>query len=288
MKKVLLQLDTDPHPSPFDAIVAHDAGIDVLLPCGDVAADDVRDLVHGAIFTRGPDDLANTAVWVGGSDARAGEAVLGKVREAFFGPFQVSVMLDSDGCNTTAAAAVLRLVRERDLDGARAAVVGLGPVGLRAAALLGREGCDVVAVTIPADVLGTDSYRRPRGLATAQEMGIETVEPGDRGELEAALDGAAVIVAAGPASVQLLSREAWSGLDDAELLADCNAAEPVGLEGVEPTDDLVERDGKRVLGALAIGGLKMKVHKACVRRLFEANDHVLDADGVYAVAKEID
>ena len=31
MKKVLLQLDTDEHPSPFDAIVAHDADVDVLL-----------------------------------------------------------------------------------------------------------------------------------------------------------------------------------------------------------------------------------------------------------------
>jgi hypothetical protein len=42
-----------------------------------------------------------------------------------------------------------------------------------------------------------------------------------------------------------------------------------------------------VLGALAIGGPKMKVHKACVRRLFESNDQVLDTDAVYAIAKEL-
>jgi hypothetical protein len=29
------------------------------------------------------------------------------------------------------------------------------------------------------------------------------------------------------------------------------------------------------------------VHKACVRRLFEANDQVLDTDAVYAIAKEL-
>ena len=31
----------------------------------------------------------------------------------------------------------------------------------------------------------------------------------------------------------------------------------------------------------------MKVHKACVRRLFERNDEVLDTDAVYAIAKDL-
>ena len=46
-------------------------------------------------------------------------------------------------------------------------------------------------------------------------------------------------------------------------------------------------DGKLVLGALAIGGPKMKVHKTCVRRLFETNEAVLDTDAVYEIAKEL-
>jgi methylenetetrahydrofolate/methylenetetrahydromethanopterin dehydrogenase (NADP+) len=87
--------------------------------------------------------------------------------------------------------------------------------------------------------------------------------------------------------VQLLRREVWSGNPTIELLADYNAAEPLGIEGVEAGDDFVEREGKLALGALAIGGKKMKTHKACVRRLFERNDLVLNADGVYAVAQEI-
>ena len=72
-----------------------------------------------------------------------------------------------------------------------------------------------------------------------------------------------------------------------ELLADYNAAEPLGLEGTKATDDLADHDGKLVLGALAIGGPKMKVHKTCVRRLFESNDQVLDTEAVYAIAKEL-
>lgn len=286
MKKVLLQLDTDQHPSPFDAIVAHDAGVDVLLSHGAVAPDAVRDLVQGAFFTRAPGD-SSMAVWVGGSDVSAGETILDEVQATFFGPFRLSAMLDSDGCNTTAATAIALIAKDRDLRGRRAVIVGVGPVGVRSATLLTQEGCEVLATTIPADVLGTDSYRRPRGLEVTERLGIEAREVEDRAELEAALEGANIVLAAGPAGVQLLPQEVWSANPAIELLADYNAAEPLGIEGVEAGDDLVEREGKLVLGALAIGGKKMKTHKGCVRRLFERNDLVLNADGVYAVAREI-
>ena len=76
VKKILIQLDTDPRPSAFDAMVAHDAGVDALLSYGDVTPDVVQGLVQGAFFTRAPDDLANLAVWVGGSSMPAGEEVL--------------------------------------------------------------------------------------------------------------------------------------------------------------------------------------------------------------------
>jgi hypothetical protein len=163
VKNVLLQLDTDEHPSPFDAIVAYDAGVDVLLSHGGVEREDVRGLVQDAFFTRGIDDLKTMAVWVGGKRVSAGEAVFGKVQKAFFGPFRVSVMLDSNGCNTTAATTIARIAKDYDLQGKRSLV----------------------------------------------------------------------------------------------------------------------------LGALAIGGPKMKVHKTCIRRMFESNDKVFDTDTVYEVAKEL-
>jgi hypothetical protein len=287
VKKVLLQLDTDQHPSPFDAIVAEDAGVDVLLSHGSVRPEVVRGLVQGAFFTRAPDDLSSMAVWVGGSDAATGEKVLDEVQAAYFGPFRVSAMLDSDGCNTTAATAIALIAKDRDLRGRRAVILGVGPVGLRSATLLTQEGCEVLATTIPADVLGTDSYHRPRGLEVAERLGIDAREVEDRAEMEATLEGANIVLAAGPTGVQLLRRDVWSGNPTIELLADYNAAEPLGIEGVEAGDDFVERKGKLALGALAIGGKKMKTHKACVRRLFERNDLVLNADGVYAVAQEI-
>jgi methylenetetrahydrofolate/methylenetetrahydromethanopterin dehydrogenase (NADP+) len=288
VKKVLLQLDTEEHPSPFDAIVAHDAGVDVLLSHSGVKAESARALTQDAFFTRGVEDLKNTAVWVGGKDVAEGEQVFAQVQKAYFGPFRVSVMLDSNGCNTTAATTIARIAKARSLDGARAVVLGLGAVGLRSAALLQQEGTEVTVASLPPDLFGDDrSYHRPRGLSVAEKLGLDIREPSDRSELEATLDGAQIVLAAGPAGVEVLRRDAWARADSVELLADYNAAEPLGIAGTEATDDLAEYDGKLVLGALAIGGPKMKVHKACVRRLFESNDQVLDTDAVYAIAKEL-
>jgi methylenetetrahydrofolate/methylenetetrahydromethanopterin dehydrogenase (NADP+) len=288
VKKVLLQLDTDEHPSPFDAIVAHDADVDVLLSHGDVKPEETRALVQDAFFTRGVEDLKNTAVWVGGKDVAAGEQIFAQVQKAFFGPFRVSVMLDSNGCNTTAATTIARIAKARSLSGNRAVVLGLGAVGLRSATLLAQEGCEVTVASLPPDLFDDERpYRRPRGLSVAEELGLDIREPGDRSELEATLDGAQIVLAAGPAGVEVLRRDAWAAADSVELLADYNAAEPLGIEGTKATDDLADYDGKLVLGALAIGGPKMKVHKACVRRLFESTDQVLDTDAVYAVAREL-
>ena len=140
---------------------------------------------------------------------------------------------------------------------------------------------------IPAARFGDRPYRRARGLTVAEERGMEIVEPADDDELAKALDGASLVLAAGPAGVEVLPAAMWREVDSIEVLADFNAAEPLGIEGTEAQDDLEEHDGKRVLGALAIGGPKMKVHKACVRRLFESNDAILDVDGVYEIAKEL-
>jgi methylenetetrahydrofolate/methylenetetrahydromethanopterin dehydrogenase (NADP+) len=288
VKKVLLQLDTEEHPSPFDAIVAHDAGVDVLLSHSGVKPESAQALAQDAFFTRGPDDLKNTAVWVGGKDVAAGEQIFDEVQKAFFGPFRVSVMIDSNGCNTTAATTIARIAKERDLSGSRAVVIGLGAVGLRSATLLQGEGCEVVVSALSPDLFGSDRpARTPRGLGVAKELGLDVREPGDRDELEGVLEGAQTVLSAGPAGVLVLRRDFWASHPTIELLADYNAAEPLGLEDTKATDDMADYDGKRVLGALAIGGPKMKVHKTCVRRLFESNDAVLDTDAVYEIAKEL-
>src|SRR5882762_4417666 len=80
-RKILIQIDSDPQPSVFDRVVAIDAGADEVFSYGGVTAEQVRNLVHGAIFTRGLKDLKCTALFIGGSDVSAGERLLDEVKQ---------------------------------------------------------------------------------------------------------------------------------------------------------------------------------------------------------------
>jgi hypothetical protein len=283
MKKILIQLDTDQHPSPFDAIAAYDAGVEVVMGFGQITPENLTGVVQGALFPRGPDGLAQTAFWVGGSRVSDGEAVFAAARKLFFKPFEPSIMLDSDGSNTTAAATVARIRGAVALDGTRAAVIGVGPVGLRTAELVRREGSEVTLATLPPDVTG-GAHRRASGVALAERAGFTVIEPSSSSELEDALGGVAVVFAAGPAGMMVLSRERWRRLSALRALIDYSAAEPVGVEGVARDDDLREEDGVLKLGALAVGAPKMRLQKRCVQRLFEAKGTVMDLDGIYDMA----
>src|SRR5262245_51484868 len=146
-RKILIQLDSDPQPSVFDRVVAVDAGADEVFSYGGVKPEQLRDFVHGAIFTRGPDDLKRTALFIGGSDVAAGERLLEEARKHLLPQWglQVSILLDANGANTTAAAAVQVAKKQLpDLSKAPAlALGGTGPVGQRVARLLAREACPV-------------------------------------------------------------------------------------------------------------------------------------------------
>jgi hypothetical protein len=284
MKKILIQLDTDRHPSAFDAIAAYDADVDVVVGYGDITAENLADVVQGAIFPRGPDGLANTAFWVGGSKVRDGEAVFEAAQKLFFKPFNPSIMLDSDGSNTTSAAAVARVRGAVELNGTKAAVIGVGPVGLRTAELLRREDAEVTMFTFPPDTM-EGKYRRASGIPLAEDAGFEVIEPSSSDELDSGLAGRAVIYAAGPAGVQILRRSGWAQ-EGVRVIVDYSAADPVGVEGVDRGDSLEEEDGVLKLGALAVGGPKMKLQRACIQAMFETKGTVLDLDGVYDVARE--
>jgi hypothetical protein len=284
VRKLLLQLDSARLPSVFDRVVAFDGGADEVMSYGGVGEDDVRDLVHGCIFTRGPKDLRNTAIFIGGTEMAAGERLLKAAKKAFFGPMRVSLMLDSNGSNTTAVAAVVKLLQAAgDVAGARAVITaGTGPVGLRAAGLLAKAGADVVITSRRSpDAALVDSIKQRFGGS------VRAVTMTDASESAAVLDGAAILLNAGPAGVTMVPKSAWAGRPGLRAAADINAVPPPGVEGIEVIDDGIEREGVRVFGALGVGGLKMKIHKACIARLFEKNDLVLDAETIAEVAAEI-
>ena len=278
-RKILVQLDCDALPSVFDRVVAVDAGAEFVFSYGGVTAEMVRDLVYGGIFTRGPEDLHRTAFFVGGSDVPQGEEVLRVVQDTFLGPLRCSVMLDCAGANTTAAAAVLAAARHGELSGRRTLVLGsTGPVGQRVTRLLARQGAIVRA--------GSRSVQRAEAVAKRVASAVDgaRVEPfrTERDvELDKALDGVEIVIAAGPPGVCVLPPEAREKVKTLRVLIDLNAVPPEGIAGVKGSDSVRERDGVIGYGAIGVGGFKMKLHKAAVARLFEASDHVLDADEIF-------
>lgn len=281
---ILLQLDTDPLPSVFDRVVAVDAGADHVFAYGGVTPEKVRDLVHGCIFTRGPKDLHRTAIFIGGSDVAAGEKLLSEVRKAVIPQYglQVSVLLDCNGANTTAAAAVRAAAKHLNLANTPALVLGgTGPVGQRVARLLARAGAQVR--------IGSRQKDRAEAVCEAireQVPGaqVEAAATASSGDAPTALAGRVLVVAAGAAGVVLLPKKFRPAT--LQVAIDLNAVPPAGIEGVQATDAGTKRDGLVCYGALGVGGTKMKVHKAAIARLFERNDQVLDAEEVYEIAQQ--
>jgi threonine dehydrogenase-like Zn-dependent dehydrogenase len=285
MRKLLLQLDSSRLPSAFDQVVAYDAGADDIMSYGGITEGDVRDLIHGCIFTRGPKDLHNTAVWIGGNNMSAGEQLLAMAQDALFAPFSVSIMLDSNGSNTTAVAAVVKIEETLgDLTGKKAVILaGTGPVGQRAAGLLAKDGARV-----------TITSRKPeQGDKARQFIGarfnveVDAVALTDPAKLPELLDGADILLNSGPAGVQMVPRSAWTSVKTLKVAVDLNAVPPLGIEGVEVNDADEERNGVTVFGAFGVGNFKTKLHKACVARLFTRNDLVLDAESIADVAREM-
>jgi hypothetical protein len=282
MKKLLYQFDTDPMASAFDNVVAYDGGADHVTAYGGITPANVGGLVDGTIFTRAPKDKKLTAIFVGGSDMSAGEAVYNAVRKKFFAGFRVSVMLDSNGSNTTAAAAVAWLGHCAPLAGKRAAVLaGSGPVGQRAAVMLAREGVQVALTS------RTLARAQAASGAIKQRFGVDVtaLEGADNDSRARAVQGCHIVLATGAAGTQLLEERHWRDSTTLQLLSDANATPPAGIEGVDLMDKAAVRHGKTVFGAIGFGALKIALHRACIARLFEANDVALDADEIYAIAK---
>jgi hypothetical protein len=283
MRKILLQLDSDPQPSVFDSVTALDSVDCVLLRHGGVTGDNAAGLVHGCMFTRSPKDLSGTAIFIGGSSVEDSGKILEKVTETLWPPLNVSVMFDPNGCNTTSAAAVYNMASCLDMNGKKVVILsGTGPVGQRSAGLLLSLGASVTITSRNMD--------KARGAADAigKRFGKtpeHAVMRGD-GDIPPILDGAAAVLCCGAAGVRLISEKLWREHATLAVVADLNAVPPLGAEGTDAVWHAQEANGKIVFGAIGIGGLKMKIHHLAIARLFEEKGVLLDAEGIYALARE--
>jgi len=285
MKKLLFQLDTDPHVSVFDTVVAYDGGADHVIGHSGITPDNVGALVDGTIFTRAPKDKKNTAIFIGGSDMQAGQALFGAVQQRFFADFRVSVMLDSNGSNTTAAAAVAKLMTSGPIAGKRAVVLaGTGPVGQRAAVMLARAGAAEVVITSRQI---TKAEKIALSIKEQFNIDVVPVQAFSSSDRAVAIENAEVVLATGATGIELLRPEHWLENKTLQMVADANATPPLGIGGVEMMDRGADRGGKKTWGAIGFGTLKLALHRACIARLFESNQLTLDAEEIFEVAKSM-
>ena len=295
VQRILIQLDCDPQASSFDAIVAIDAGAEMLLQHGGVTPDSAVPLVHGAMFTRGGSDLAATAIFIGGSDMQVAEAVYDRVRATFFGPVRVSVMLDPAGANTTASAAVVAAARHLPLgdpelaSGCQALVLGgTGPVGQRVARLLAGKGVAVGVASRSLERAKAVCERIAAAVPEARLEAIATVDVSLAGSaFGTAIEKADLIVSAGAAGTVMLDAAGRLLASRARVLIDLNAVPPAGVDGIVSADKSRQSGVAIVYGALGIGSIKMKIHRTAVSRLFESNSLCLDAEALLAVGETL-
>ena len=283
-KKLLYQFDTDTTASVFDSVVAYDGGADHVTGIGNVNPKNVLAMVDGCIYTRAPKDKQFTAIFVGGSSLTEGQAVFDAIKKRFFSNFRVSVMFDSNGSNTTAAAAVANIVNTCDVSGKKAVILGgTGPVGQRAAALLSLEKADVFITSRSIEKAEQISAEINKRFDT----NVKALPGGTNDERVTSISGASIVMATGASGVVLLNKKDWIESQSIEVVCDANAMPPLGIEGVELNDKAKEIGGKKAFGAIGFGGLKISVHRECVSRLFHSNDGIFDAEEIYRIAKEM-
>lgn len=282
--------------SPFDINMAYEANFDDVIPYCNVELDEVHGLTQDTIFSRSPEGVRRTGIFIGGREFTLALEMLEAARKAMVPPFEVSVMADPSGAITTAAAMVALAEHSLDpagegaLRGRRVCVFGgTGPVGMCVALLAARAGanCAIVshqgrgAAQLVADRLSRRFDVSLDGLdgssANARREWLGTIE---------------ILFSAAKAGVQVVSGADLEVAAALRVAADANAVPPSGIEGVAADaagTALAAGSGKaRAYGALAIGNVKYKLHTALLTWMYEAEKPVyLAHDEAFVKAREI-
>ncbi|MDX6749880.1 NAD(P)-dependent methylenetetrahydromethanopterin dehydrogenase [Geminicoccaceae bacterium 1502E] len=263
--------------SPFDVNMAVDAGFDVVVPYAHVEDKELTGLVQDAIFSRAPEDGRHTAILIGGRDPLVALDMLETARQAMIPPhFEISAMADPSGAFTTAAGMIAVTEKHlkklgRDLAGVRIGVFGAtGPVGGAAGLIAARAGAQVMLV-------GHDGVERVASRCESFEkrfgVAMRPADGSDDAKKEEILGRVEVVLAAGRAGLQILSREQLVRAGGLLVALDVNAVPPAGLEGVDAFDDGKPVEGGEVLGlgALAVGNIKFKTEHELLAGMTDAS-----------------
>ncbi|MEM9411999.1 MAG: methylene-tetrahydromethanopterin dehydrogenase N-terminal domain-containing protein [Planctomycetota bacterium] len=283
-QNILFQIDHDDHCSAFDSVVAIDSGVDHLLTFPQSTPIQMQSIIHGGIFTRGPSDLKHTAIFFGGSNVEKTTELFQQAQKHFFGPMQISMMSDPNGSNTTAAAAVICARKTAPLKNKKVVVLAAtGPVGQRICQLTSSEGANVIACS--RSLNRAEAICESIGKSVEGELTpFQAATPEDNAK---ATEGADFVFAAGAAGIELLDERWLETNQSIQVAVDINAVPPSGIAGVEVMDNQAIRHGKTCFGAIGVGQSKMKIHKACIKKLFESNQLRLDTEEIFNVGLEV-
>ncbi|HUP80066.1 MAG TPA: bifunctional NADP-dependent methylenetetrahydromethanopterin dehydrogenase/methylenetetrahydrofolate dehydrogenase, partial [Pirellula sp.] len=109
----------------------------------------------------------------------------------------------------------------------------------------------------------------------------------DLAAFSSSLEESQLVFGCGAAGARLLTTNHLEMASKLQVAIDLNAVPPTGIEGIELTDKGKHRGNRFDYGALGVGGLKMKIHKACIAALFESNQFFLDCHEMLAIGQEI-
>lgn len=289
---ILYMLSPQKFMSPFDCNMAADAGYTVVLPYDNVTLGDVQGLVQDALFSRPPG--ARTGLFMGGKDIGLALDMMKAAEAAMVPSFEISVFADPGGSFTTAGAMVAKVEQVlkrnygRGLAGLRISVFGAsGVVGFASAVVAANEGAHVC-------IVAHDEIEPLRKLARmAKETFGAVLEPvgGQTDALKAKLlQTSDVAFTAGPAGVNILPRKMIARAANLMAVADVNAVQPYGVEGMELHMDGAPLPGSSTLGvgALAIGDVKYKTQSGLFRKMLSTDRPLsLDFRHAFALAREI-
>ena len=282
------------HMSPFDVNMALDAGFDTAIPYTSVTLDDVTGLVQDAIFSRGPEGVKRTGMFIGGKRAIEALDMMKRAKAAMVPPFEISVFTDPAGSFTTAAAMVACVkvaLKERfstELNGKRIAIFGgTGVVGFASGVIAGIDGAQ-------ATLIGYDGPDRVRKLAEEANarfsVNIAHADGSTEEQKEELVRGADIIFAAGPAGKRLITLDQMKQAKHLRVVTDVNAVPPSGVEGVGVNDNATPIPGISAIGigALAVGNIKYKTEAGLFKEMIETEKPLyLDFRDAYALAQKL-
>jgi len=283
--------------SPFDINMAYEAKFDAVIPYCNVELSEIQALTQDTIFSRSPEGVRRTGIFIGGREFDLALEMLAAARAAMVPPFTVSVMADPSGAITTAAAMVALAehwavkTAGGDLGGRRVCVFGgTGPVGVCTALLAARCGAQVAIVSHQGRGAAMVAADR---LSRAHDVTLDGVDGSSPASIRGWLPEMDILFSAARAGVEVVDAETLAVAAQLKVIADANAVPPAGIAGVGVKDKgkplaLADDHAASALGALAIGDIKYKVHTALLQQMYETSNPVfLSHEEAFATAREI-